>query len=173
MPLSTDPVKRERQLQNLRPGAGAAGVGNRRRVVHGGYAMVASERLAVRQQEVFFALSEDAPLRESDGGLPAADTALVVLLAQALCRIEDIGSYLRDHGLIDTKGKVREAVDLERRLRQEAAGYMADLGMGPRARAALGLSLTRGERERSYSLSMAEAAREAREAHTRRNGGGA
>ncbi|HTX32250.1 MAG TPA: hypothetical protein VMD09_12785 [Solirubrobacteraceae bacterium] len=145
-PLSTDPAKRQRQLQNLRPGAGRAGAGNRRALAHGGYATVAVERMAAAEQQVFEALAQDAPLREADGGLPAADTALVRLLAQALCRIEDVGGYLRDHGLLDANGQVRGAVDLERRLRQEAAGYMAELGMGPRARAALGLDLVRTAR---------------------------
>jgi hypothetical protein len=115
-------------------------------VTHGAYARVAGERLAAAEREVFAALAEDAPLREPDGGLPAADTALVALLAQALCRVQDISAYLRDHGLLDAKGRVRGAVDLERRLRQEAAGYMDRLGLGPKARADLGLALVRTEK---------------------------
>ena len=40
---------------------------------HGAYAEVARERLDAKAGEVFDALRADAPLRDLDGGLPAAD----------------------------------------------------------------------------------------------------
>lgn len=53
--------------------------------------------------------------------------------------------HLAHAGWLDQRtGEPRLGVlDLERRLRGEAAGYMDRLGMSPRARAALGLDLAR------------------------------
>lgn len=112
---------------------------------HGGYAAVAVERLDARARRVFDALAVDAPLRGPDGELPAHDAGMVRLLAECLCRLDDVAQHLADAGWIDQKtGQPRLAVlDLERRLRGEAAGYMDRLGMSPRARAALGLDLAR------------------------------
>lgn len=43
------------------------------------------------------------------------------LLAEALCRLEDVAGDIRDHGWRDRKrGDPRPVVELERRLRQEA-----------------------------------------------------
>jgi hypothetical protein len=75
--------------------------------------------------------------------LPAADSVTVALLAQALCRLEDVGAYLTNHGLLDGDGQVRAAVDIERRLRLEAADHAAAMGMNPAARMRLGLDLVR------------------------------
>jgi len=83
-------------------------------------------------------------LRGEDGGLPAHDGVVVRLAAAALCRLEDVEAHLRDRGLLDADGNVRPAVDLERRLRVEALGYLAELGMTPTSRARLGLDLSRG-----------------------------
>src|SRR4051812_10862035 len=86
--LSKDPAKRAAQLGNL--GLTSAEPGNRRAVTHGAYARVAAERLDAKVFEVFDALAEDAPLRDRDGALPAADTVAVRMLAEALCRLEDV-----------------------------------------------------------------------------------
>lgn len=142
MGLSGDPEARSRQLANLRR-APAAPVGNRRALRHGGYAMVARARLEAKALQVYDALAADAPLRSLDGGLPAHDAAMVRLLADALCRLEDVSANLRDYGLFDQDtDELRSAVDLERRLRQEAADYLDALGMTPRSRARIGLELT-------------------------------
>lgn len=144
-PLSRDPDRRGRQLANLRRGgAPAAPAGNRRHVVHGGYAVVATDRLEAKALAVFDAIAADAPLRGADGDLPAHDAALVRLAADVLCRLDDIAGYLRDRGWLDENGQPREnLLDLERRLRTEAADHLDALGCTPRSRAKLGLDLAR------------------------------
>ena len=54
-----------------------------------------------------------------------------------------MSANLRDFGLFDQKsGAARPALDIERRLRREAAEYLDALGMTPRSRARLGVDLT-------------------------------
>lgn len=144
-PLSRDPQARARQLANLRPGAGAAGPGDQRRLLHGAYiAVLDAADLAAAERAVLDALAEDAPVRDPDGSLPAADMAAVRLLADSLVRLDGVRDFLRRRGVEDEKGGLRESVlDLERRLRVEAADHAAALGMTPRSRAALGLDLAR------------------------------
>jgi phage terminase small subunit len=141
-PLSDDPAKRGRQLANLRA-APPAPPGNDRTLQHGGYADIARERLEEKQREVFDALAADAPLRDERGGLPAADAPMVELLCTALCRLENVREYLARRGWQDGKGRPRPAVELESRLRKEAADYLDALGMTPRSRVRLGLDITR------------------------------
>ena len=149
-------------LANLRRGETPAPPGNTLARTHGAYARLLADRVEGKVVEVFGALSEDAPLRGEGGGLPAHDGAVVRLAAAALCRLEDVEAHLRDRGLLDADGNVRPAVDLERRLRVEALGYLAELGMTPLSRAKLGLDLTRSA---SLAELMAEdAAAERREA---------
>ena len=142
MPLSDDPDKRARQLANLKPRPVPAPYGARR---HGGYSTVTAERLAPRTREIFDALALDAPLRDQGGELPAADAGIVTLLAQALCRLEDVTGYIEETGWLDQKtGEPRTAVlEIERRLQSMAAGLMDKLGMTPASRARLGLDLAR------------------------------
>ena len=163
-PLSSDPTARAASLANLRPGSPGLH-GNAYSRTHGGYAAVARERLEAKELEVYDAISADAPLRDVDGGLPSHDAAAVALLAQCLCRLEDVSANIRDFGLFDQKtGSVRPAVDLEGKLRREAAGYLDTLGMTPKARAALGLDLVRaGQATISDELNAAREAREARQ----------
>jgi hypothetical protein len=144
VPLSSDPAKRARQLANLRPGAAVAGPGNRRALRHGGYAAVAVERLEAKARQVYEALAADAPLRDPDGGLPAADAAAVTLLARCLVRLESVGEYLDRRGWEREDGDVRPALELEAKLRREAADHLDALGMTPRSRAKLGLDVARG-----------------------------
>ena len=143
MPLSDRPAARARQLANLRP-APPAPPANQRARVHGAYAVVARERLEAKAREVFDALSADAPLRDADGHLPAADAVPVRLLAECLCRLDSIGDFLRDFGWRGPDGEPRLVLlDLERRLRAEAADHADSMGMTARSRAKLGLSLQR------------------------------
>jgi hypothetical protein len=145
-PLSDDPVKRARQLANLQPGAGAGDGGLQRALGHGAYAQVRARRVERREAEIFDALAADAPLR-ADGALPAHDGAIVALLAQVLCRLEDVAANIRDCGVFEQrgrrKGQLRPVVEAEARLRREAAGYLDQLAMTPKARGALGLDLAR------------------------------
>lgn len=145
MPLSRDPAARERQLANLKRGGHlpAPPAANRRAVSHGGYAEIATERLDAKAREVFAALSADAPVRDAAGELPAADAVSVRLLAECLCRLDDVGAHLRDRGLFDDEGAMRPAVELERRLRLEAADHADSLAMSPRSRARLGVDTAR------------------------------
>lgn len=143
MPLSRREAARARQLANLTPRPPTPPEGNQRARRHGGYAVVAAKRMEAKAAEVFDAVAADAPLRDHDGGLPAADAALVRLTAEALCRLEDVSANIRDHGLLDGKGDVRPVVDLERRLRAEVADHLDALGMSPRSRAKLGLDVAR------------------------------
>jgi hypothetical protein len=148
--LSDRPAARARQLANLRP-APPAPAGNQRPRTHGAYAVVARERLEEKALAVFDALSADAPLRNPDGQLPAADAVPVRLLAECLCRLDSIGDYLRDFGWRGPDGEPRLVLlDLERRLRAEASDHADALGMTPRSRAKLGLDL-----QRSVDLSTA------------------
>jgi hypothetical protein len=144
-------------LANLQPGAGAAGPGNRRRVDHGGYAAVLAERLGEKVRTIFEAIGADVPLRDFDGGPPREDSVAIRLLAEVLCRLDDVGANIRDFGLFDRKsGELRPAVDLERRLRLEAADHADALGLNPRARVRLGIDLMRSIQERAQAVAMSE-----------------
>ena len=138
--VSRDPAKRAAQLSNLRS---VPPVGPGRPAMHGGYAAVAREQLDAKAREVFAALAEDAPVRDGDGGLPAADAVPVRLLAEVLCRLDSVSAFLSARGWQDDVGEVRPAVEVERRLRQEALDLSEALGMTPRSRAKLGLALAR------------------------------
>lgn len=138
MPLSRDPEKRAKQLANLNRGGNPAPGGNAFRKTHGGYATVVAERVEAKVAEVFNVLEADAPLPHP------ANAVVLHLLAEALCRLDDVSANLRDHGLFDAKTKEpRRAIDVEAALRKEAAGYADDLGLTPRSRARLGLDVAR------------------------------
>ena len=169
-PLSGDDGKRANQLANLRPNlanlrpAPPAPAGNARRRTHGAYAVVALERLAAREADVFAALAADAPLQE-DGTLPPADGALVRLAAEALCRLDSVGDYLARRGIEDDAGELRiSALDVEAKLRREAADHLDALGMSPRSRVRLGVDLVRA----ATSAAEVEESRAARERLDRR-----
>src|SRR5215211_5252707 len=160
MPLSSDEAARRRQLANLRVGDGAP-EGNGYARKHGGYATIVRDRLQAREREVFEALAADAPLQEH-GELPVADAAVVSLLAQALCRLDDVSAHVRDFGMFDQEtGQVRPAVELEARLRREVHDLAESLGMTPRSRARLGVDVQRA----SGALDPAAAIAAAREEH--------
>ena len=143
-PLSNDPERRARQLQNLRRG-GTSLPGNQASRTHGGYSLVARGRLDAKAAEVYSALEEDLPI--------AASGVVVRLLAECLCRLDDVTAYLRDRGLLDAKGEFRAAVEVEARLRREAAEHADALGLTPRSMVRLGLDVARG---RSLAERMAD-----------------
>src|SRR3954470_9639039 len=117
-----------------------------RQPLHGAYAQLAPDRVDAKVGEVFEALAEDAPLRERDGGLPAADTVAVRMLAEVLCRLESVTVHLRDFGVLDQQTReVRPAVHVEAKLRREVADWLDALGMTPRARARLGVDVARAQ----------------------------
>jgi hypothetical protein len=140
---SKDPAARSRSLANLR--RGVTRPDGSQRITHGAYmAVLADEDLDQAARRVLDALAQDAPVRAPGGGLPAADAPAVRLLADSLVRLDGVRDFLRRRGLETAKGELRESVlDLERRLRTEAADHAEALGMTPRSRLALGLDLAR------------------------------
>jgi hypothetical protein len=142
VPLSNDSAARARSLANVRPGSGAS-VGNRQAVTHGAFAALSVGRVDAKVEQVAGALAQDAPVRAEDGGLPAADAVVVRQLAETLCRLDDIAAYLVRRGWEDDSGKPRPVLEYEGRLRSHVLDLLRELGMTPRARAALGLDLVR------------------------------
>ncbi|MDQ6807522.1 MAG: P27 family phage terminase small subunit [Actinomycetota bacterium] len=164
MPLSSDPAKRSRQLANLTPGAGSGDRGDRRALSHGAYSQIEPERLDSKVREVLAALTADAPVREVDGGLPAADGVAVRQLAEALARLDTIAEYLGRRGWEDESGKPRPVLDYEGRLRSHVLELLKELGMTPASRAKLGLDLVRARRTLDDELAAGRDAWERREA---------
>src|ERR1700727_3529130 len=135
--LSKDPQSRSRSLANLRDGP-AAPPGNRHTVTHGAYAALPTERVDAKVLEIPAAISEDAPVRTTDGQLPVHDTVAVRDLAEVLCRLDDIGEYLSEHGWHDKdNGKPRPVLDYEAQLRRHKLDLLRELGMTPLSRAKL------------------------------------
>jgi len=139
-PLSPDPDAREAQLANLRQGgAPPAPEGNDRRRTHGGYASVSVDQLAPIEREIRDALAADAPVDST------ADAAMIGLAASALYRWRQVAEWLDKNGAVQArKGPRFNVIDLEGRLRREAADHLAALGMSPRARARMGVDVARG-----------------------------
>jgi hypothetical protein len=139
--------------------------GNKRALTHGAYARVAPEREDAKRREVFDALAADAPVRDADGSLPAADSPAVSLLAQTLVRLDDLRAYIDEHGLVQhrrytsdnpqTKRQRNRAkrkrrnidplrlLEMEDKLVGRAERLLDSLGMTPRSRAKLGLDQAR------------------------------
>ena len=140
-------ARNPRSLANLRPQlAPAAPLRNARAVKHGAYAAVTAHELDGKTREIFDALGEDAPVREVDGALPAADTLVVRMLAEVMVRRERVRVTELRHGLETPDGRLRGVVEYGLRLDGQALELAKELGMTPRSRAALGLDLARAER---------------------------
>lgn len=156
------PGKNPNSLANLRPPPPPE-KGNQRAKKHGGLAKVSRERMTAKKREVYDALAADAPVRDADGSLPAADSAVVGLLAQTLCRLEDVQAWIDEHGVFDTRRENRttrqnaqrrrkrrrarqdplRAVAMEDKLTARAHDLLDALGMTPRSRAKLNLDQAR------------------------------
>lgn len=139
MPLSTDPNARAVQLAN-RQSWPPAPVGNDHALRHGAHTLPDGSVAAA----IYAELANETPLRDRDGALPAVDRTAVELLAGCLARLKSIGEWIERHGAIDGKGRARPVLEVERRLRNEAADHCARLGLTPRSRVALGIALQRG-----------------------------
>lgn len=166
MPLSTDPVKREAQLANLRPGAGAGDGGLQRRRVHGAYAAIAERELEAKVRELYDAIGEDLPVRESDGGVPAADAIPLRLLAEVLIRRERVRETEVRLGVETEKGDLRGVVKFGLALDDKALRLCEQLGLTPTSRARLGLDLARTRRAAEGLDRLADEGREALGART-------
>jgi hypothetical protein len=145
-PLSSDPVKREAQLANLRAGAGAGDGGLQRATKHGAYAAITMHELDAKVRELVDAIGADLPVREADGGVPAADAIPLRMLAETLIRRERVRESELRHGIEAKDGKLRGIVEFGLRLDGQALKLCEQLGLTPRARASLGLDLARTER---------------------------
>ena len=97
---------RERSLANLKRGGTVAPAGNQRARTHGAYALVAEAELEEKAREVYHALAADAPVRASDGGLPAHDSLAVRMLAEVLVRRERVRVEELRHGIETKDGKL-------------------------------------------------------------------
>lgn len=136
--------------------------GNQRARSHGAYAKLAPERMDAKALEVYEAVSADAPVREADGGLPAADSIAVQAVADTLCRLEDVRAWIEENGIFDNRRKnagykekrgrkaeyrrsadPMRAVVMEDRLQRRLMDQLDALGMTPRSRAKLGLDQAR------------------------------
>lgn len=151
-PLSRDPSKRAAQLANLNPGRGAAGARNQRAVSHGAYARIVAAELEAKTREIFDALSADAPLREADGGLPAADVLVVRMLAEVMVRRERVRLEELRHGFEAPDGKLRGVVEYGLRLDAQALEIAKEMGMTPLARSKLGLDTARTKQILKHEL---------------------
>jgi hypothetical protein len=138
MPLSRDKKARSNQLANVRP-APPAPKGNKRTMTHGGQAQH-PRRQAQLEKQIAAAL----PVRDANGDPPAHDAIAVALLALTVARLESCARYVTQHGQIK-RGKVSPAAQLEEQLTARAAKLAGELGLTPRSRVALGLTLKQTE----------------------------
>jgi Phage terminase, small subunit len=146
VPLSRDPEKRARQLANLRPGAHVAPLGNTRTLKHGARRVILRAELDAEVAEIYRALAEAAPVRDPDGGLPAADEAAVEVAARALKRWREVNAWCNTFGRIEEKtGRVKPAVEAELACERALKAALRDLGLDPTARAKLGLDVARAQ----------------------------
>lgn len=120
-----------------------ATIGNTRAMTHGFRSAALVADVAAETLELMAALAEAAPVRDSDGGLPAADTVAIETAARALKRYRAVCAWLDLHGRLDDKGNVKEAARYEL-AGERALGRALDvLGMNPQSRVRLGLNLAR------------------------------
>jgi len=166
MPLSKDPIKRAKQLANLKPQpAPPPPEGNVRSLVHGGRARKATLVAAGSWAAAIVAeLEAEAPLRDAEGGLPLHDRQAVELLGSALARLQAVTAWLESRPAVDERGHAWPAEENAHRLRSEVARLLDALGMTPASRLRLFGDLQR----QVTSAAEAEAARAARERLDRR-----
>lgn len=164
MPLSNDPERRKRQLQNLRPTPPPPG--NTRALKHGGRARAATLlRAGSWAERIYAELEAEAPLRAGDGSLPIHDRQAAELLASVLARLDAVTAWLETRPAVDERGKPWPAEDTAARLRREAARLLDQLGMTPTARARLGVDLMHAGAGMAAAMRLdAEAERREREA---------
>jgi hypothetical protein len=132
-------------LANLRS-APPAPLGNANAMTHGFRSEALVRDVEAEVRELMDALAESVPVRDPDGGLPAADTIAVEAAARALKRWRHVSAWCDTHGRFDPKTHAeRPAAGYE--LRAESALHLClnSLGMSPMARSKLGLNLARAQ----------------------------
>jgi hypothetical protein len=100
--------------------------------------------------ELMAALGGAAPVRDGDGGVPAADITAIEHAARCLKRYRHVSAWCDMHGRIEEGGAVKPAAGYELQAGRALADALDALGMNPTTRARLGLDLVR-------SVSLAEA----------------
>lgn len=145
MPLSSDPDKRARQLANLKPGAGQWKAGAAPHVRSGWRTRRPPPLLFDPVvAELADVLAADAPLRDADGELPAADRAAVESAAIDLLIVRRVHGFLQTKGWEDERGeRLRPEVEHLGKANARLLGKLAQLGMTPTARSRLGLDIAR------------------------------
>lgn len=169
MPLSADPTARANQLANLRAGAGAGDGGLQRSRKHGAYAAIAERELDGKVAELYGAIGEDLPVRDPDGSVPAADAIPLRMLAETLLRRERVRETEVRSGIETSDGRLRGVVEFGLRLDGHALKLAEQLGLTPRARAALGLDLARAQSAAGQLDGLAAEGRKIREAAEKRH----
>ncbi|HWF49074.1 MAG TPA: hypothetical protein VG294_00400 [Solirubrobacteraceae bacterium] len=126
-------ASRKAQLANLakRP---PPEKGERRRHVHGGRG---NGQLSPRYPEILEHVTEVAT--EHAKWLLGTDVWVLEGFASILAGIDEMGTYLDEHGWLDERGQPRSVVRLYLRAISKASQEAEKLGFSPRARQALGL----------------------------------
>jgi hypothetical protein len=108
VPLSTDEQKRQRQLGNLKRGNNPPPAGNQLGPTHGAST---GDRLPVRERRTAY-------LAELAATFPSASNAELTLQATRMARLELLGAYLDQHGVIRNRrtGDVYAAAKLEEQI---------------------------------------------------------
>jgi len=130
MPISTDPEKRAKQIANLKRGDNPAPVGNQLGLKHGASK---PDKLLVRERRTQF-------LAELSETFPSASNAERLMVATNMARLELLGDYLDQHGVIRNRrtGQVYEAARLEQQVSGSLERQWAILTAREQARPANG-----------------------------------
>lgn len=143
-PLSDDPEKRERQLQNLKPGAGAWQPGKATNL-KSGWRTRRPDRVLLGEAaaEIVAALEDQVPLRGADGEMLPAFTTAVEAAALSLITVKRILGFLMNKGWEDERGRMRPEVEHLERANVRLFGMLDRLGATPTAYARLGYDTAR------------------------------
>jgi P27 family predicted phage terminase small subunit len=145
-PVGGGGARHPNSLANLRA-APPAPAGHTRSLIHGGRSELLLRDVEREVAELAAAMGDAAPVRDPDGGLPAADVIAVETAARALKRYRRLAAWLDTHGRIKEKtGNVKPAAELEIRAERQLTEALDRLGMNPMARSRLGLNLARTHR---------------------------
>lgn len=131
-------------LANLKPFSDRAPIGNSIALKHGYRSEALVRDVQAEVRELMDALAESAPVRDPDGGLPAADTVAIETAARALKRWRSVSAYCDTYGRIDpATHEVRPAARFELEGERALHRCLDVLGMTPQSRSRLGLNIAR------------------------------
>lgn len=113
-------------------------------MTHGAHSAALVADVSEEVSELAAALSDVAPVRDPDGGLPVADTVAIERCARLLRRYRRLEAWLDLYGELDEKtGGAKPAARLAEEIGTSLDRSLAALGMTPSSRAKLGLDLAR------------------------------